>query len=321
VPDKDELRRSVPLAAVVEAVGIRLDWQGRATCPFHADSTPSFNIWEDPAGVQRWGCFPCGLSGDCFDIVMRQEGVPFGVAVRRVAEIAREAPARTPAPRVKVALDRASLEAYVTAAQNRAMSPGARGMVCVAASLMDEGRPEDLRREYDDTLVGLGWGVDDRANVVVPHYDRDFLMTGAKVRSPDGQKWSFPGSEYDNLYGCWTRPARGDRLLLTEGETDFAHACHYARGDGVAVRSLPSGAGGKTPRPAWLAEVRGFARVYLAFDGDRAGEASTDVWSSYLLQSSDGPEVWRCRIPEGRDLRSCGTHPLGLMKHAMKIGT
>lgn len=72
--DLDAIRRAHPLPAVVGAV-VKLQRAGgelKACCPFHADRSPSFTIFD---GGQRFHCFGCGASGDVLDFVQRAHGV------------------------------------------------------------------------------------------------------------------------------------------------------------------------------------------------------------------------------------------------------
>ena len=36
-------------------------------CPFHDDKDPSFGVFVDQAGAERYKCFGCGATGDVFD--------------------------------------------------------------------------------------------------------------------------------------------------------------------------------------------------------------------------------------------------------------
>jgi DNA primase len=50
----------------------------RWCCPFHADTHPS--LWARDE-KRRWGCHPCGVSGDIFDFMCRYHEIPLRAAV------------------------------------------------------------------------------------------------------------------------------------------------------------------------------------------------------------------------------------------------
>jgi DNA primase len=52
-------------------------------CPFHNEKTPSFHVHPDRGYFK---CFGCGAGGDIISFVQRREGVPFGDAVRMLAQ-------------------------------------------------------------------------------------------------------------------------------------------------------------------------------------------------------------------------------------------
>lgn len=86
----DELRAAVPISRVVgEFVQWDQDKSRRgdmwACCPFHAESTPSFNV-TDEKGI--YGCFGCGAGGDHFKFLMEHRGASFPEAVEFVADMA-----------------------------------------------------------------------------------------------------------------------------------------------------------------------------------------------------------------------------------------
>lgn len=68
--DIETIRQSNPLPEVVGAVvslrQVGKEWLG--CCPFHADRSPSFTIYDDG---RRFQCFGCGAHGDVLDFVQR----------------------------------------------------------------------------------------------------------------------------------------------------------------------------------------------------------------------------------------------------------
>ncbi len=82
--DLDDIRRRYPLPEIVGAV-VPLKRAGRelkGCCPFHADRSPSFTIFDRG---QRFHCFGCGVGGDVFDFLSRLHGVGLREAAEMLA--------------------------------------------------------------------------------------------------------------------------------------------------------------------------------------------------------------------------------------------
>ena len=58
-----------------------VNWKG--LCPFHVEKTPSFMV-NPRKGI--FHCFGCGVGGDVFNFMMRQDRVSFPEAVRALVE-------------------------------------------------------------------------------------------------------------------------------------------------------------------------------------------------------------------------------------------
>lgn len=91
----EEFKARLPLADVVGRY-VRLTKAGReykGLCPFHKEKTPSFNVVESKG---FYHCFGCGAHGTAIDFVMGVEGLDFGEAVERLADMTGiPAPARS----------------------------------------------------------------------------------------------------------------------------------------------------------------------------------------------------------------------------------
>ena len=73
---------------IVQLVGERVPLKkaGRSysgLCPFHSEKTPSFSVDPDRRTFHCWGC---GEKGDCFDWLMKLDGVDKGEALKTLAE-------------------------------------------------------------------------------------------------------------------------------------------------------------------------------------------------------------------------------------------
>lgn len=77
------IKRALRVDELATSGGVRLDRGGRGRCPFHEDSSPSFQ-----AGASSWICYAgCG-QGDVLDFIGRAEGLAHPAAVRRGAALA-----------------------------------------------------------------------------------------------------------------------------------------------------------------------------------------------------------------------------------------
>ena len=83
----DEIRSGIDIVDLVgRFVNLKkagVNWKG--LCPFHAEKTPSFMV-NPRKGI--FHCFGCGVGGDGFGFLMRQDRLSFPEAVRALAKTA-----------------------------------------------------------------------------------------------------------------------------------------------------------------------------------------------------------------------------------------
>jgi DNA primase len=147
----DEIRAGVDVVELVgRFVNLRKAGQNyKGLCPFHAEKTPSFMV-NPRKGI--FHCFGCGVGGDAFGFLMRQDRLSFPEAVRALA---RQAGVPLPEDRGRQPGDSGREELY------RAMELAAAfyterlwtaGGERARAYLDERGIAPDVARRF-----GLGW--------------------------------------------------------------------------------------------------------------------------------------------------------------------
>lgn len=83
----EKIKASLNLSKVVEAYNVKLQHDGgtkfKGLCPFHHESTPSFNL-DDAKGVYH--CFGCGEGGDIISFVQKMENLSFNETIKYIFE-------------------------------------------------------------------------------------------------------------------------------------------------------------------------------------------------------------------------------------------
>ena len=80
-----EIKNTVDIVDIVSET-VLLKKAGRnfvGLCPFHSEKTPSFTVSPEK---QIFYCFGCGTGGNAFSFLMKQEGLTFPEAARRLAK-------------------------------------------------------------------------------------------------------------------------------------------------------------------------------------------------------------------------------------------
>jgi DNA primase len=293
------------------------NWKG--LCPFHAEKTPSFNV-NPSKGI--FHCFGCGVGGDIFGFLMRQERLTFPEALRALARRAgidlADAPAGAGAGE-REGLYRAMERAAAFYAEMLWSAAGARAREYLTGRGIDV---EVARRfglgyapESWDALLGVlshhGFSpaLLEAAGLVVPrqgggHYDRFRGRLIFPIRDRQGQTVAFGGRslgadqpKYLNspetpLYSKGSmlfaldlarEAIRGrGRALLVEGYVDCLMAHQHGFTETVAAL-------GTAFTPAQLGLLRRHTgEVVTFFDADAAGQKAAERAEALLEPSPDG---------------------------------
>ncbi len=95
--DLTPLRCGGRLAIEAGRAGVTLKQHGReyeGLCPFHEERTPSFRVYTDKSGVDKFKCFGCGAQGDVIEFIQRLYKLTPGAAIARL--LAETTPVNAP---------------------------------------------------------------------------------------------------------------------------------------------------------------------------------------------------------------------------------
>lgn len=287
------VKLGLPVSFVLAYAGLQPEQVGarvRAICPFHEDHDPSLEVWLEDDRTQRWGCWPCGKRGDVIDLIRWIWGGTFTEAVEAGRRLMKSMGAWAgPAPAVGSTWDAAGASKLMLDAFKAFDSSAVKGLIDLKGWRFG---PSTLR----DWMCGTQHG-----RLVVPFFSEQGKLVAVKHRSlaGDDKMISLPGSQLRSVLYGENRPH--DRtLLICEGESDTWTASSVV-GSQITALGLPSGAG--TPPHPYIERLAGL-RVYLAFDGDSAGDEGANRWAAALAPRS---EVIRLELPRGYDVTSVGS--------------
>src|SRR5690554_1934056 len=325
---KERIRELTDIAEVIGETVVLASAGGnrlKGLCPFHNEKTPSFHVNRDRG---FYYCFGCQAKGDVFDFVMKTQGLGFFDALRRLgSRVGVEVEAQAPGQGGRADLYRVN---DVAAEYFRSNLSGPAldyllGRRLTQASIDRFGlgyAPEGwdgllrfaARAGVDrEELLAAGLAVEsDRGSV----YDRFRDKVMFPIRDALGRTAGFAGRilregepKYLNvpetkvfhkgqlLYGLdlARQPMRElGSAIVVEGYMDVI-ALHQV-GMGNAVAALGTAL---TTEHADLLARQDVTTLYLAFDGDAAGQRATmagldrSIGRSFLVRA--------VRLPEGRD--------------------
>ena len=297
----------------------------RASCPFHSDSSPSFDVYLQD-GLWLYGCFGCGAKGNVLQFVQKMDGVDFRGAVKIARDFTSEwkqnaekveATFKPLGQEEKKIARTYSLSEYVGMESALRNNPNAkdylesRGIDCGTAKRMHLGYRQDVGRLAGDSnsdIANQGW-------LVFPTL-RGEQVTSLKYRSIVRKAFCKQPGMKTELFNSGTVDML-EPVFLVEGEFDAA----VLEQAGFKAVSLPNATYQPTPEDKDL--VLSAECVILAGDNDEAGQKSMQkLWAemkerTYLLQwpsgIKDANAFWDA---SGRDLSVFRTKIDGLVQEA-----
>ena len=334
--EKERIKREVSIQRLAEARGIKLRRVGKeliGLCPFHDDRNPSLNI--DPV-ENVWHCKgACGEGGDVFLWVMRAEGVSFNHAKELLRKnyspssgpvVKQSTVPKLPCPVTLGAEDRAvmlevvrfyhqtlqdtveakrylekrglksseMLERFQLGFSDRMLGPAlpdrnrlagaeVRGQLERLGIIRKESGHEHLRGSLIVPVINL-------EGDVVQMYGRK-ITPNLRAGTPD--HLYLPGP----MRGVWNEEAfiASKEIILCEALIDAL--TFWCAGFRHVTASY--GVNGFTDDHRAAFKKRGTERVYIAYDGDEAGNKAAAKLAAELIAM--GIDCYRVEFPKGMD--------------------
>jgi len=261
-------------------------------CPFHDDSSPSFQVDFYAARQKwRWKCWGCERTGDAQDWLVAYRGMSSGDAWRALNGDA-PAPARAEVRPRQVAFSEppsrewqdAALDAVLDCATNLQNPQDAKAAAALAWLRARGLRPATVERAL------LGWNPDWREvlpgkklppGIIIPAL-ADGALWYVKARLPKrdaarlGDKYlALAGSRTASLYGA--DGLLGARVALaTEGEFDALLLSQFVGSAELAVITM--GSASALPSPRWKSHLAWLDKLLVVMDADDAGAKARERW-------------------------------------------
>jgi DNA primase len=332
---KERLKREVSIQRLAEARGIKLRRVGKeliGLCPFHDDRNPSLNI--DPA-KNVWSCKgACGEGGDVIRWVARTEGVSDGHAIALLKKdyapssgpvVKQRTVPKLPSPVTLGSEDRAVLLEVVRYYNGTLRETPEAMRYLEKRGLQSAEMVERFKLGFSDRMLGPALPEKNRlagaevrgqlerlgifrstghehlrGSLVIPvlNLDGDVAqMYGRKIndnlRANTDYHLYLPGP----MRGVWNEEAfvASKEIILCESLIDAL--TFWCAGHRHVTASYGVNGFTKDHRAAF--ERHETKRVYIAYDGDEAGNKAAVKLAAELIES--GVECFRVEFPKGMD--------------------
>ena len=292
----EEFKARLPIAEIVGRY-VRLIRRGReftGLCPFHQEKTPSFTISEEKG---FYHCFGCNQHGNAVDFIMAIEGLDFGQAIQRLADITG-----LPTP-MRSGRDTTRAEKTLYDANEAA---AAWFQASLAGTGGDQARDYLERRGLDKAIIerfGLGYAPSSRGALRNALMGKGFseealVKAGLLIRPDDGgcydrfrHRVMFPIQDARGRVVAFGGRALGDARAkyLNTPETELFHKGDLLYGLSLA-RSAARASGSMIVVEGYM-DVIALARAGFDHAVAPLGTAVTEAQLDLLWQTVDEPIV------------------------------
>jgi DNA primase len=298
-----EIKQGLSILKVLAHYNLVPDRNNRLKCPFHEDTTPSFQVYPK---TNTWNCFSSNCkagSGDQVDFIMKHENISKHEAILKAQErlgIATEKP-KQEADFVKL------FEGFKYALQR---SPkGKDYLASRKLTLPDIGYNSGT--QYEKLKNCIVFALRDRAGQVVSLYGRSILNDeNARHFYTAGRQGLYPGYP----------KADTTKLILTEAVIDATTLLQLPEITAqYTILSLYGTNGLTDEHKAAIKDLHQLQEVVLFFDGDEAGRQAIKKHYQELLTLKPGIRVSYIETPANEDINSLSiSHEPEIFPHLLE---
>ncbi len=323
-----EIKSRLTIAEVLRHYGLEADRNHRLHCPFHADRTPSMQVYEKTDTVYCFSsnCPTHGKSMDTIDFILHRENCTKAEAIKKATQMV-EGIKPSPAQQItRVAILTKMFGYFRNAVHNskpaqeylkkRGIDP-TKTEVGYNTGQFHHGTRKEEALIQSCTEVGLliPWGTNSRAGgqaykpfakdcICFPLKNRANQISGLYFRSTinDTDQKHFYLKESSGLYPSYPKPET-EKLILTEAVIDCATLLQIP--EVTKEYGLLSAYGTNrltTEHLESIKELKHLKEIIIAFDNDEAGNKAVQKYGKELKALLPQVKLTRMELEENEDI-------------------
>jgi DNA primase len=297
--DIAQIKEQLTIGQVLDHYSLQADKNNMLRCPFHADKTPSMQVYPDTNTVY---CFSskCKLHGraiDVIDFILHQEGISKHEAIVKAKELAGYSEPEQPFEKL-----------FKVFQSNLKKSDQAK--VYLQERNLEKAEAGFNANAWESLKHCVIFPLKNKQNKIVSLYGRSIYTSNeAKHFYTRNRKGLYPGYP----------KADTKQMILTEAIIDAATLLHYTN---HAIVSCYGTNGFTAEHEQSIKALKKLEEVILFFDGDEAGIEGSKRIAEQLHQLRPDIKISSVNTPEGEDINSLSqSHTPEIFAHLVESRT
>jgi DNA primase len=318
------IKSRLSIMEVLAHYGLKPDKQNRLCCPFHADTTPSMQVYPQ---TNTFCCFSSNCQAGTGDVIAfielyEKQGKHQAImkAKSLIDDVSATAEVKTEAAELsRSAVLSKAFQIFVNAfrvsekarayAQSRSL-PSKSEVGYNAGTLTLHGKPLIKSFEKVGLLYGnkqgVGYSPFAKNSIVFPLKNADAHVVGLYFRSLEDKEGSkhFYLKDRQGLYPGYPK-VETKILILTESVIDAASLQNYQLPfENYAVLALYGTNGYSGEHSQAVSRLKELVEIILFFDGDEGGRKAAEKYKMEFSQAFPQVQVRIIQTPDGEDINS-----------------